>query len=170
MHFLWQHPQIRKNGFKVWKIGFSSIFSNFYWGDLSKTQTLAQNGLETAKFLILVPHYNFCIVQWVTSAQPSKNMKMIHFVSLYVTYLHVTCNKHICYIFMWSGIIQECWCTGDNFVHKTFLRCFLLQRIEEKWVALFWSALTFWIISAIFCFIYIYLLPYVFLSYSFFKG
>ena len=27
--------------------------------------TLAQNGLERAKFLIPIPHYNFCIVQCV---------------------------------------------------------------------------------------------------------
>ena len=30
----------------------------------SESDTLAQNGLESAKFIIPVPHYNFCIVQW----------------------------------------------------------------------------------------------------------
>ena len=30
-----------------------------------KFDFLAKNGLESAKILITVPHYNFCIVQWV---------------------------------------------------------------------------------------------------------
>jgi len=30
----------------------------------SESDTVAQNGLESAKFLIPVPHYNFCIVHW----------------------------------------------------------------------------------------------------------
>ena len=36
------------------------VFSSQYWTILD---TLAQNGLESAKFLIPVPHYSFCIVQ-----------------------------------------------------------------------------------------------------------
>ena len=33
----------------------------------SESDTVSQNGLESAKFLIPVPHYNFCIVQYTTS-------------------------------------------------------------------------------------------------------
>ena len=29
-----------------------------------ESDTLAQNGLQSTKFLIPVPHYNFCIVHW----------------------------------------------------------------------------------------------------------
>ena len=58
-------------GFKFEKLDFfSSIFLIFTQGVYatlneleSESGTLAQNGLESAKFLIPVPHYNFCIVQ-----------------------------------------------------------------------------------------------------------
>ena len=34
---------------------------------LRSVPSVSQNGLESAKFLIPVPHYNFCIVQYTTS-------------------------------------------------------------------------------------------------------
>ena len=63
-------PNSQKMGLKSEKIDYFQFFPIFTKGIRAKlneleseSDTLAQNGLESAKFLIPVPHYNFCIVQ-----------------------------------------------------------------------------------------------------------
>ena len=52
------------------------VFSSQYWTILD---TLAQNGLESAKFLITVPHYNFCIVHCDQGVCISYVADIVHF-------------------------------------------------------------------------------------------
>ena len=55
-------PNRKKNDFKGF---YFKVFTKEISAKLneleSESDTLAQNGLESAKFLIPVPHYNFCI-------------------------------------------------------------------------------------------------------------
>ena len=74
-------------GFKSEKQDFfSQFFPIFTEGVLAKLNelesesgTLAQNGLESAKFLITVPHYNFCIVHCDQGVCISYVADIVHF-------------------------------------------------------------------------------------------